>query len=339
MPSSVNVSTAAELADNAADNNYAYKDITIVNDIDYNIDPYYMWNNDFINCVPDTLYINGGYTVTEDGKEVSKRHILSNIYVQPNKIFIKNSAGCNREIKNLEFEVILNNAMFYDAYNKANNGSVTKFINCVFNIRVYNLGSNPVFRLGRYTEDDFINCVFNIYITNAADIKPCIFKATDNAGHIFDYYLFESCIFKIRNSSKMFYCIFNADQTDAPYLDNCAIFLNDINGHPSYDSGYVSGHGWNSLGINGNNKSLKMNNSYIASFGQSDGTKIRICVGDNRNSLPYSSCFCDSDKINPVVHSGGYSTFDTNVISRLTTEQCKTPSKLSEIGYIFCEEV
>ena len=42
MPS-VNVSTAAELA---ANNNYASMDVTIVNDIDYNVDPYYMWNND-----------------------------------------------------------------------------------------------------------------------------------------------------------------------------------------------------------------------------------------------------------------------------------------------------
>ena len=250
------------------------------------------------------------------------------------------------------------------------------FHNVCFNIKAYNL-VNPLFYMRRaysYAETgsgapygliQFENCVFNIYIAvinNTDDTKNNIITVdtTSGASGIVNFY---SCIFRIRNASNKVYSIVCDTKTNsAPMLvlkmDNCAVFLQDIGvGKPPYQDGDSPAQTFgkvcilrvNSNNININADCFKFVNSYIAAFGDilaaEKAQVLLVGYGIAYNGLTTyatncSSSFYDKNKVKVLYWVGGSypQEVDQVWLRALTTTECKDTNKLSEIGYIFCEE-
>ena len=277
-------------------------------------------------------------------------------------------------LKNIDIELVSNSGIiFFHCPDNYNTNSVKSrsnriFSNVCFNVKAYNM-VNPLFVMKRgydYNETSnppvsliqFENCVFNIYIAviNDVDItKNCIFYILANSSTV-QSINFYSCIFRIRNASNKTYALtYDARISGAVILtakfDTCALFIQDIgNQKPTYqDFNRVILLKVNPLSLNNANNAFKFVNYYMAAFGDvSSNEKTQIILVEYGNGFAglstyaanCSSSFYDKDKVKVFywTPSRSMEEVDTVWLKSLTTSECKNPLKLSEIGYIFCEE-
>lgn len=281
-------------------------------------------------------------------------------------------------MKNIDIEVVSNSGYVVYNANGEGSASNKKdnriFHNVCFNIKAYNL-TKPLFYMKRtngYSETgspygliQFENCVFNIYIAVINDTdntKNNIISVDSTAGYsgAINFY---SCIFRIRNASNRVYSIVYdiKYQSNSPMLafkmDNCAIFLQDIGvekppyqneDSPAQTFGKVCILRVNPNAISTNANCFKFVNSYIAAFGDVSATdKVQVLlvgygpnfVGLSTYATNCSSSFYDKDKLKVLYWAdGSLQEVDQVWLRPLTTAECKDTNKLSEIGYIFCEE-
>jgi hypothetical protein len=125
----------------------------------------------------------------------------------------------------------------------------------------------------------------------------------------------------------------NLSGRDSCYLENCAIFYNDVGSKTlDYDSGHA--HKISSRDF------PTLINTYIASFGTVTKKPMLWIHDSSKNNHTVQSCFVDSDKIKPLISNQAIAPSSGTVggVTALTTAQCKDRNKLHEIGYIFAEE-
>lgn len=345
----VNVGTCAEFI--SALNSLS--DINITADLDFNEDPYYRQTGNFAN-----LLVSGAARTIN-----GNNHTLSNIYIRPQKCFIKgditHNYGNSVTFNNLKFEFITNNSTLI--HFKNNKAYTLNFNNCEFNCRAYSLGNTgddypPIMNVtgvGAGVGDNYTqqlkctNCVFNIYISTSFGNNYCILRSeNDNPNeYTADLTRFESCIFKIRNGSDKRLTIIKCKAIKTT-ISNSAIFYNDVgNVKPTYEENSTS-----TLGKIDTDSSCTFANSYIAAFGDVPSDEKPIFLFVERNADDYASyittSFYDKNKIKMGLNCyRGYWNIRfpiedyANGMKGLTTTECKSSSKLSEIGYIFCEEI
>lgn len=301
-----------------------------------------MPNSDFFKFVKNygpsngcTLIINGN------------GHTISNAYIYPNHSLFCIDAGSGVNtftLNDLKIEAITNDSLVLRSY--APNISIN---NSVFNIKCYNLANTdsssyidrcPISIMCSNNDIKyFTNCVFNFYVASSgsSSYSILIYCDTSNSSYQPKYY-FEACIFKIRNFADNDLNLFGCSQVT---LDNCAIFYNYV-GNDSPSKLYV--HHETHKGY-----STKIQNTYFTSFGTATNPKpiIGVYYATSADYVPSRyilSSFYDSDKVNCKGYyytSTGWrweTLSGTDNCYPLTTAQCKDPSKLSEIGYIFAEE-
>lgn len=241
---------------------------------------------------------------------------------------------------------------------------------CIFNIKfdnsydysldymyLFDYSVNNYTSEGGYSYARAINCIFNIYISaQSVDHRP-LFKCSSGSQSDFGLMtVFESCEFRIRNNTDKLICIFELKDNTKFLIDNCAIFFADIKQYDDPDQrtskfskgpGYVQSSDVRHLigrysSYIGYVKAL-FYNSYIAAFGNdfnsghNDPIYFWLDCTDTNQIIPATS-FYDKSKI---FIGAGYddTTAQTTGFSALTTTQCKDKTTLSNIGYLFAEEV
>lgn len=364
------VSTIKELvAATSSTDASGYKEIYLEADLDFNNEDYYYHPTDFF-WTKGVLTIDGG--VYENGI-VTRNHTLTNAYVFPKYSFMvidmlsyggTQYMSCN--LKNIDFEVVLNNAYFlyhiYDnSMNYASKPFKSKIENCNFNIKVTNI-KDATSVLCNYASSNsagnarqllFVNCTFNIEITSSNVSQFSIFEAKRASGLEYSGYpsisfAFESCEFRIKNTcSNMTLNIFKRDSGSSGtnyqqnfFFNNCAFFLNNYY-QPTGTSeiwllSNASSQGWAAYSY------AWGYNSFFASFADTpDGTidpdyKIKLLLEKNSwQQINLSSVFVDIDRIN-------LSTVDPTKYSSsffmLHTSECKDETKLRQIGFLFATE-
>lgn len=340
----VNVATAAQFVEafnTRGTSSDTYVTVNITDDIDFNEDPYYKNKENFINTTFATSENLQKFIVNGNG------HTISNIYIHPTKKFIgiTNNVDAVIEFNNCKFEFISNNAQVI--YIKSSY-AVTYFNNCMFNGRLYNLDASTTFWSGGImpfhidANVEFTNCCFNLFITSVIGNSPNYASCFALGGNSNE---FESCIFKIRNNTNKYISFFeNSTSSRDNLFENCAFFYNDTGTtKPNYTYNIRERQAQNlCYGSDG----CTINNTYFAAFGEPDNTPI-IYIGkySNPDSRVLSS-FYDKNKL-IILGTNNNNAYNYQVphdqlnigMMNLTTTECKSPAKLSEIGYIFCEEV
>ena len=368
----VNVTTAEELMNaiyKTRDNQYVLSDggeespyvteykINIMNDIDMNNSPYYMWDDNFFytNCMPRTHRSGPSsqedywvdFTIDGKGHTISNiycfnNHVVFNIYIDGNHG--NNVANHKLTIKNLTVEAICNSSALIwvaGAYTRPN----LEIDSCMFNCKIYayNVWSKPGYiynsrltsafiyaNIGdeTYTNNIFVNCIFNLVIMSTQSVANNTTHMCLMYFNVYRQYYggikntsFNGCIFKIRNNTdKALQLDYIDSARGREYMRNCGFFYNEEGPYTLTQlTQYLC-------------YALKSDNTFFASFGnlRSDRQGARYIINVNAAK---TNCFYDKNKLN--VNS------DYNVVgtmAALTTEQCKDRDKLSEIGYIFCEE-
>ena len=239
---------------------------------------------------------------------------------------------------------------------------------CIFNIKFdnsYDIGNNYMHLFDYYSNIYFntgynypraVNCIFNIYISAAAENHRPLFKVNSQSASDFgNMTIFESCEFRIRNNTDKLLCIFHMMANYKFLIDNCAFFLADIKQYDDptkrtsslYDQNFGIGTstrhamGRYDTGYIGYLKAL-FYNSYVAAFGNdfnsgsNDPIYISMDPTDTNIIIPATS-FYDKNKI--FMTWDASTTQETTGFSALTTAQCKDKTALSNIGYLFAEEV
>ena len=363
MADPILVSTAQQLM-TAYNNATIDTTIKVIGDIDFNKGQYSDWENNFFVGIDQpsasafTTTLDGSW---EDSQGNTQNRTISNIFLYPDKsLFYSSSSRSNiLNCKNLTFEVVSNGGRMYDSSQKCT------FENCIFNVRLYShkhiqfyggMGSN---RIGGFLL--FKNCVFNFYITTCIENNIPLFtaKATTSGSDTYPV-IIKSCIFKIRNATDKFITFVENSGNSLPAkIYNSAIFYNDVGTvQPQYriikDSNYCMP---NCHHITSPTKSIndKIMNTYISSFDYyplpTGFVKPIILAFNYRTSSDTSAAisdvistsFYDGSKIDVYMNN----TYDTTTpvsnytgfLTKLTTAQCKNPAKLSEIGYLFSEEI
>lgn len=368
----VNVTTAEELMNaiyRTRDNQYVLSDggeespyvteykINIMNDIDMNNSPYYMWDDNFFytNCMPRT-HRSGASSQEDywiDFTIDGKGHTISNIYCFNNHAVFNinidgdhgdNVANHKFTIKNLTVEAICNSSALIwvsGTYTRPN----LEIDSCMFNCKIYayNVWCRPGYvfssrltsafiftNIGSetYTNNIFVNCIFNFVIMSTQSVASNTTHMCLMYFYVYRQYYggikntsFNGCIFKIRNNTDKALQLDTVEGVRGrEYMRNCGIFYNEEGPYTLTNTTHYLCY------------VLKSDNTFFASFGnlRSDRQGARYIINVNAAK---TNCFYDKNKLN--VNS------DYNVVgtmAALTTEQCKDRDKLSEIGYIFCEE-
>ena len=368
MADPILVSTAEQLI-TAYNNADATKTIKVIGDIDFNRGQYSDWENNFFvapsTSSPSTIILDGSW---EDSQGNTKNRTISNIFIYPDKsLFYSDSSNSNinsLNCKNLTFEVISNSGMIVNSYQKCT------FENCIFNVRLYSLKYSQFYNY--YTGDNrvdgllsFKNCVFNFYITTCISNDIALFNAQPNGpGQTVYSVIIKSCIFKIRNATNKFITLVDSRYGSYYYLPskiyNSAIFYNDVGTvQPPYSKTKETGTMRKCHSITGRNNAdipNKIMNTYISSFDYyplpAGFVKPIILAFNYYSTTPHnllipdviSTSFYDGSKIDAYmndVSSNSIQPVDnyTGCLTKLTTAQCKDPAKLSEIGYLFSEEI
>lgn len=241
---------------------------------------------------------------------------------------------------------------------------------CIFNIKFdnsYDYSTNYMYLFdystsvytlstSSYTYPRAVNCIFNIYISAQSVNHRPLFKCnSDSTSDFGSMTVFESCEFRIRNNTDKLICIFQLMNNYKFLIDNCAIFFADIKQYDDpnqrtssilFDDQYISADSRHLIGryenYSGYIKAL-FYNSYIAAFGDdfnsghNDPIYFYLSCTDTNQIIPATS-FYDKNKIFIGAQSE-YVTSETTGFSALTTAQCKDKTTLSNIGYLFAEEV
>ena len=289
---------------------------------------------------------------------------LTNIYTYPNSVvFRQNSNGQNYLmsgliIRNLDFEAVLNQSsmfIFTGAY-----GPLV-FENCNFNLKIIGYpnstieGANtpPIFWFtcsGSQLSSNsghlrFINCTFNVEITGSPERKCC--GLLDGAGNlqysgITASVITDACEFRIKNMTDDCSLILLGNGTTIPasrssgsgvnfYINNCAFFLNNykpVNANNIY------------IPFNNNSSSYRTTimNSFYAAFAETADAAID---SEYRSIILFkddyaTAVFYDSDRL--VQQWVASSSEKGQAHHALTTAECKSESKLREIGFLFATE-
>jgi len=356
---------------NASVNN-KYIELEADLDLNYSADWYYRMTDIFnVNSIITT-------SDTADRKVVinGKNHAISNIYVYPNCAVFGTISGmsthsssivsCMLEINDVVFEAILQKGagFFSGSTRQAWPGQeyyrllmVPRTNGCIFNVKM-NIAnvSLPAFDYSVNMNRKYpraVNCIFNLYVSDATDDWLPMFYADSYSSSDYSYMtIFESCEFRIRNNTDKKMCIFTLRTNSNFLIDNCAIFFADIkqydnpqNRTTSYDQGWalsrhVLGKYDSGSSYLGYLKAL-FYNSFVAAFGDdfNSGSNDPIWFWmdlTETNMVTPATSFYDSSKLvismdsNPQTASG---------FTALTTAQCKDKTSLSNIGYLFAEEV
>ena len=239
---------------------------------------------------------------------------------------------------------------------------------CVFNVKFdnsYDYSENYMYLFDysdmaymnyQYYFSRAVNCIFNIYISaQAVNHRPLFKTASQSTADFSLMTVFESCEFRIRNNTDKLICIFGTTYNYKFLIDNCAIFFSDIKQYDDpdqrtttflKDGQYISADSRHIIGryqtYYGYVKAL-FYNSYIAAFGDdfnsghNDPIYFWLDCADANQIIPATS-FYDKNKIF-IGKNGDYDPAETSGFSALTTAQCKDKTTLSNIGYLFAEEV
>ena len=286
--------------------------------------------------------------------------------------------NCIFEINDITFEAIIQKGGgFFGTRNRQSwpQGQTYRMLliprtnGCIFNVKFDNSYdySTSYMYLFDYSENNYttdagysyaraVNCIFNIYISaqsvNHRPLFKCVSSSTSDFGLMT---VFESCEFRIRNNTDKLICIFELITNHKFLIDNCAIFFADIKQYddptqrtsrlnnpdssPSNNVRHLIGRYDTYYGYV---KAL-FYNSYIAAFGDdfnsghNDPIYFWIDCTDTNQIIPATS-FYDKSKIF-IGYDSDYDTAQTTGFSALTTAQCKDKTALSNIGYLFAEEV
>ena len=350
-----------------------YSDCTIrlTTDIDMNNSPYYSLDGNFFNFGMAAFTPEGESTTTRkpliidgDGHTISNiycfnRHTIFNIRQQWN--------GANADriyLKNITIEAITNDAfMFWKATNYQDPGLICDSV--IFNVKMYSLSYGDTesggalidgrscfvyFSGGDDGKLEFINCIFNLFIMSTRLISDSLSSdgriAVLFRGYGYTQWIassqgihFNGCIFKIRNQTNKNIFIVSYEGGNQPsrfVFRNCGVFYNEIGPtQPKY--GYIDMWNYESGFCRQGRGNCTIDNSFVAAFGSLKEGFTRPIFIFSASASYTSNSFYDKDKIRGECNN----TYDYNVsgtCAALTTEQCKDRDKLSEIGYIFCEE-
>lgn len=360
MADPILVSTAEELR-TAYNTDAIDKTIKVIGDIDFNSGPYSDWENNFF-VAPRSSSSSSTYTTTldgswEDSQGNTQNRTISNIFLYPNTcLFYSGSSLCNALIcKNLTFEIVSNAGAMCTVSRKCT------FENCIFNVRLYSHRYIQFYGSMDGRTNGFLsfkNCVFNFYITSCIENEIALFKATTNVSGVSESYpvIIKSCIFMIRNATDKFITLVDNYGTLLPAkIYNSAIFYNDVGTvQPQYSTtkdGNYRMRNCHHITSPTNSNLDKIMNTYISSFDYyplpTGFVKPIIAAFNYRDgsiTIPdiVSTSFYDGSKIEVYMNDtyGSTAPVDnyTGCLTKLTTEQCKDPAKLSEIGYMFSEE-
>lgn len=293
---------------------------------------------------------------------------LTNIYTYPNSVVFKQSgndsyhlAGGVR-IKNLDFEAVLNQSCMF-IFSGTVWGPLV-FENCNFNLKIIGYpnksiegsGSNPPPPIFLFDSDGtvsskasghlrFVNCTFNVEITGSPERKFCGLldgKGTLSYSGISASVVIDACEFRIKNMTDD--CSFsilgngsalptqrNNGSTVNFYVNNCAFFLNNYK--PVNDNNIY-------LPFNNNTSSYRTTimNSFFAAFAE---TADAVIDPNYRSIIKFkddyaTAVFYDSDRL--VQQWMNSSAERGEAHYALTTAECKSESKLREIGFLFATE-
>ena len=358
--STVNVATAEQLITAINTETTENTTIKVIGDIDFNSGPYSDWEDNFF--VP-TSSSAPSYTTTldgslEDSQGNTPNRTISNIFIYPDKCLFYNKYSTSNKIicKNLTFEIVNNGGYLCDTRSKK-----CIFENCIFNVRLFSNNYVQFFASNDRLEGilTFKNCVFNFYISSSIGNITLIKAPASNSGSDVYPVIIKSCIFKIRNATNKFITL--VENTGNYYtpakIYNSAIFYNDVGTvQPPYslnkdDNKMIRKcHHITSPTVCVKNRIM---NTYISSFDcypLPTGFVKPIIVAFNYEDINGSritdiinTSFYDGSKIDVYMNyiNDNSTIIDnyTGFCTKLTTEQCKDPAKLSEIGYIFSEEI
>ena len=283
------------------------------------------------------------------------------------------------ELNDITFEAILQTgAGFFSHINRQTWPSkpgyvryITPITNgCTFNVKVDNsmdnTGYNKLlpfdYRETAYWENKTvypkaINCIFNIYIAAASNDNNHLFSVSTSSATDFALMtVFESCEFRIRNNTDKIMSIFkNVSNSEYKFLiDNCSFFLADIKQYddPSKRTTTYDENKMHKLGTltpasfapNVGYPKCLFYNSFIAAFGDdfNSGSNDPIYVEglqNDTNRYIFATSFYDKSKIKFCDWNYGDVTQEPTGFTALTTAECKNKKALSDIGYLFAEEV
>ncbi|MEE3397865.1 MAG: hypothetical protein VZR64_00250 [Eubacterium sp.] len=285
---------------------------------------------------------------------------------------------CIFELNDITFEAILQKgAGFFSHSNRQDGPSMPQYRRflspvtngCIFNVKVdnsmNNRGNNSLVPFN-YHETAYwefkliypraINCIFNIYISAASNDNNCLFSVKTNSATDFSAMtIFESCEFRIRNNTDKLMSIFKniiGDNNHKFLIDNCSFFLADIKQYddPSKRTTVFSENKRHDLGfsirnvtITDNYPKCKFYNSFIAAFGDdfNSGSNDPIYIDgyqNDTNRYEFATSFYDKSKIRFCNYYEDIPLESTG-FSALTTAECKDKRALSDIGYLFAEEI
>lgn len=241
---------------------------------------------------------------------------------------------------------------------------------CTFNVKVDNSMDNT--GVGKLLAFDYhlicnynntyiypraVNCIFNIYIAAASNDDNHLFSVnTDSATDYAKMTVFESCEFRIRNNTDKLMSIFkeiSINDVNKFLIDNCSFFLTDIKQYDdaskrttNFSENKMHKLGtWrpSSYGPAVGYPRCLFYNSFIAAFGDdfNSGSNDPIYIDgyqNDTNRYEFATSFYDKSKIRFCNYYEDIPLEPTG-FSALTTAECKNKTVLSNIGYLFAEEV
>ena len=327
--------------------------------------------------VPESYDPNHRYYLIDGGKYEEDpithaqvlvgNNALTNIYTYPNSVVFKQHGNDQYHlaggitIKNLDFEAVLNQSCMFVFKEGPAYGPLV-FENCNFNLKIIGYPKNniegsganpPIFFFscsgtigsGRSGHLRFVNCTFNVEITGSPERKfGGLFDADGTLSYsdISASVIADACEFRIKNmTNDCSFSLFGNGETLPTqrntgskanfYINNCAFFLNNYK--PVNDNNiYIPFH---------NNTSSYRNtimNSFFAAFAETADAAIDP---DYRSIIKFkddyaTAVFYDSDRL--VQQWIASSTERGEAHYALTTAECKSESKLREIGFLFATE-
>ena len=339
---------------------------------------YYHTNNFFFASWNSNSFENGSNRTIDGGiydenQILQGNRKLTNIYMYPNSSLfqitysVSNADATNSiTIKNIDFEMILNqSSLLYVIYSPSsykNGSTVITFENCNFNMKIARSSNRAPFcdcdisngyAMNFRSQVKFINCTANIEFCNkyveTQNLFGVLTHLTGNSNYSYSGYsnvplVFESCEFRIRTNASnqtinLAYVPSGGsgyyDSEAIVYVNNCAFFLNsdyNVNGSTGlYMTGSTSGRCY-------------IFNSFFAAFAATpDGTieadhKVKICFSVSSTYkclIQYS--FYDKERVTKY-DPNNYGLVSGSSLYDLTTAECKSESKLKQIGFLFATE-
>lgn len=333
----------------------------------FNVD---MSRNYASDRVPDHDYylLDGGRYQTDpvtNQQILVGNNALTNIYTYPNcSVFSWSIRATNNYltkviIRNLDVEAVMNQSMLFSFPG----AGVVQFENCNFNIKIvgfpnqdiagFSAGSCAMFAQNTSTNSTpayqnglrFINCTFNVEIVTSPSNKiGYLMVSGGKAAYsgISCALALDACEIRIKNmTSDCHYGIFGTGISfqdsggigASVYYNNCAFFFNNYK-EPGQSVDHLE-YTLTNYNSNATANVFRLMNSFIAAFAETaDGTiepSLKSNVVLKRPTITTS--FYDKNRINAIA----YGTVSGDLYD-LTTAECKSESKLREIGFLFATE-